>query len=165
MAEDSGEPPLLDDAHAAFLERGVVIAVASRNAGNVASTAHGYGCRVSPDRRRVTIFVAADAARALLDDIGATRSIAVVFSQPSTHRTIQLKGSDAAIVALAGGDGEAMSAHLEFMIAEMALIGFSEAHARAAWSIAPADAAAIAFTPAAAFVQTPGPRAGAPLGS
>ena len=31
----------------------------------------------------------------MLDDIAANGMIAVVFSQPSTHRTIQLKGTDA----------------------------------------------------------------------
>jgi len=157
--------PLLDDAHAAFVVGRVAIVAASRDAANVASVTKGYGCRLSADRRRVTVFVAADASRVLLDDVRVTRAVAVVFCQPSTNRSVQLKGFDAGEVALGPGDREAMAAHLEYMIEEMALVGFSEAHARASFGIGDRQVAAIAFTPSAAFVQTPGPRAGARLGA
>lgn len=157
--------PLLDDAHAAFVVGRVAIVAASRDAANVPSVTKAYGCRLSPNRRRVTIFVATDASRALLDDVRATRALAAVFCQPSTNRSFQLKGLDASEVPLAPGDREAMAAHLEYMIEELALIGFAEAHARASFGIGERAVAAIAFTPSAAFVQTPGPRAGTRLGA
>ena len=42
-------------------------------------------------------------------------------------------------------------------------LGFGEAFGRALVDCNPADLVAVAFTPKAAFRQTPGPNAGAPL--
>lgn len=163
LREAMTTPPVLDEAHAAFIQRGVAIAAASRDAGNIASVGHACGCRVSADRRRVTLFVAARASRALLDDVRTTGMIAAVFCEPSTNRTIQLKGLDAAVASLTAADTGVLPAYVESMVEQMALCGFSEAYARAAWGTSPEDLVAVTFTPTAAFVQTPGPRAGAPL--
>lgn len=156
--------PLLDDAHAAFIQRGVAIAVASRDRANVPCAAHACGCRVAADRRRVRVFVAARAAASLLAAVRETGAIAAVFSEPATERTIQLKGVDAEVMALTPDDAAAMPDYVDRMVEQMARVGFSEAYARTAWGVAPEQLVAVAFTPSAAFVQTPGPRAGAPLG-
>lgn len=85
----------LDEEIAAFIQGGVSIVVAGRNDALVGDVIRGCGCRVSADRRRVTVLVDPARSEALLDDITSNRMIAVVFSRPSTHRSIQLKGTDA----------------------------------------------------------------------
>jgi len=162
MTGASGAP--LDAAHAEFIQGGVSVILGTRNASMVPDAVRGCGCRVSPDRRRVTVFVDRERAAGLLDDLAASRAIAVVFSQPSTHRTIQLKGTDAAAVRIHASDRRLVAAHREAWIADLESIGYSRAFAEALWGDLPGALAAIAFTPSAAFQQTPGPAAGQPLG-
>jgi hypothetical protein len=88
--------------------------------------------------------------------------IAVVFSQPSTHQTIQLKGTDARVVRVTAEDRAAARKHLLGWSGDLERIGFDAPFAAALHGGA-GQLAAIRFTPAAAFQQTPGPAAGQPL--
>jgi hypothetical protein len=156
-------PPLLDAGHAAFVTGGVSIIAASTDAANVPSVERAIGCKVSADRRRVTIFVAASSARALVADIRRAGRVAVVFSDPPTHRALQLKGTDAEVVRVQPADHRVVAAYRAAFAAAIGSIGHPPELARAALACPPDEVVAIAFTPAAAFVQTPGPRAGAPV--
>ncbi len=160
MGESGRSPALIDADHAAFIQGGVSVIVASRNPSLVADVVRGCGCRVSRDRRRVTVLVEPGRASELLEDIRLTGTIAVVFSQPSTHRTIQLKGSDAGIVPVTAADRRVAERHLGAWVQELVSIGYTAEFAAAVRGRAEQGLAAIAFTPVAAFQQTPGPAAG-----
>ena len=136
---------------------------ASSGLASVPSLERAVGCKVSSDRRQVTIFVAATSARVLLEDVRRSGRIAVVFTEPSTHRTIQLKGKDAGIVPAVAADQGIVAAYTEAMVSVLARVGREEPVVRALLSYPREELRAIAFTPAAAFTQTPGPRAGTPL--
>jgi hypothetical protein len=164
MTGGTGTPAPLDPAQAAFIQGGVSVIVAGRDAALVADAVRGCGCRVSRDRRRVTVLVDRARAGTLLADVAANRMIAVVFSQPSTHLTIQLKGTDAAAVRVTPADHALATAHRAAWVEELRGIGYSREFAEAFWGRPPEMLAALAFTPAAAFQQTPGPGAGQPLG-
>ena len=152
--------PVLDAEHAAFIQGGVTISVSSRDEALHSSISRGVGCRVSADRTRVTLFLAGAGAQKLLRDIAATRTVAVCFSQPSTHRTIQLKGSDAALASVAPGDFDIIGRQLDARLGELVPIGYSDELCRAVFHAEPAEVVAVSFTPDAAFAQTPGPNAG-----
>jgi hypothetical protein len=156
-------PPLLDEDNAAFVQGGVSIVAASRDADLVPSTGRIAGCRVSADRRRVSVFVAATQAPALLADVRACRRIAVVFTRPTTHRTLQLKADDAVVRPATADEMELLPRHIEAFAIEIAALGYSGAQARALLACSEGDVQAIDFTPSAAFEQTPGPKAGTPL--
>ena len=161
---DAAEP-LLDADHAAFIQSGVSIVVASRDATNAPRVARALGCRVSADRRRVTVYLGAFQAAPLLAAIRAEGAIAVAFNLPSTHRAFQLKGTDAAAVPLDRSDVEHAQRYVDAFAADIGLLGYAEAYGRALLWFDPAELTGIAFTPAAAFEQTPGPRAGVRLGA
>jgi len=152
----------LDAGHAAFIQGPVSVIVASRNAELVADVVRGCGCRVSRDRRQVTVLIEPGRASTLLDDVATNGMIAVVFSQPSTHQTIQLKGTDARVVRVTAADRAAARQHLRDWSADLGRIGF-DAPFSAALHGGTGELAAIRFTPTAAFQQTPGPAAGQPL--
>jgi hypothetical protein len=156
-------PVAIDSTHLALMRGAASIHVASRNADNVASVARALGCRVADDVSRVTTFLWAAQARDVLADLQDCREVAVVFSRPSTHRTIQLKGEDACVGPLAPGDLERIGAYVEAFVQELSSIGYAEAIGRTLLAFDPADVVAVSFTPDAAFRQTPGPDAGAPL--
>ena len=159
MTGRKAQAPPLDADHAAFIQGGVSVVVATRNTERVADVVRGCGCRVARDRRRVTVLIEPSRAGTLFDDIARNGMIAVVFSQPSSHRTIQLKGSDARIVKVTPADRAIAARHLRDWTEELCRIGYTREFAGAVRGIAP-TLAAIAFTPTAAFQQTPGPGAG-----
>jgi hypothetical protein len=156
-------PPLLDEDHAAFIESAVSIIAASSDAVKVPSLERAIGCKVSADRRNVTIFMVVSSARRLLDDVGSSGRIAVVFSEPPSHRTIQLKGTDAAIVPVVPADRKLVEAYADAMVGVIGCMGYPEPLTRAMLACPADELVAVSFTPTAAFLQTPGPRAGTPL--
>ena len=89
--------------------------------------------------------------------------MAAVFSLPSSHRSVQLKGGDAEIGAPAAGDYENVGRYIEAFAREIEPHGFSAAMARALLAVEADDLITLSFTPSAAFSQTPGPGAGEPL--
>lgn len=153
----------LDPEHAVFIQGGVSIIAAARDADRETTVSRAFGCRVSDDRRQITVFVSAAQSGALLAGVRQNGAIAVVFSQPTSHRAIQLKGTDASVVPLAGDDPHRLVAYRERLAAQVAPLGFSDVFVRTFLNVAPGDVVAISFTPSAAFSQTPGPKAGAPL--
>ncbi|HSD55481.1 MAG TPA: hypothetical protein VLC47_15045 [Burkholderiales bacterium] len=56
----------------------------------------------------------------LLRDLRDTGTIAAVFTQPSTRRTIQLKGTDAASGPLEPGDTALIEANIAALVRDMA---------------------------------------------
>ena len=155
---------LLDEAAAAFLHRpGIAITAASRDERNVPRIARCLGCRVSADRRKITVLFAASQYEAFSEALAASKAIAVVFSLPSTHRALQLKGSDATVDALAPGDVELFTRHVDAFVEELGSLGYAREVIRASHACEAAEVRTASFTPTAAFEQTPGPDAGAPL--
>jgi hypothetical protein len=156
--------PVLDAEHAAFVQRpGISITAASRTAANLPQLGRALGCRIAPDRGRVTILLPADQYAPLAQALRESRAIAVVFSEPATHRTIQLKGEDAAIEPVIEGDAERAARWSEDFVAGLAALGYSAQMVRSFLWCDPTGLVAVGFTPQAAFEQTPGPQAGMPL--
>jgi hypothetical protein len=154
---------LIDAQRAQFVSGGVSIIAASRGPDNWPAVARAAGSRVSSDGRRITLFVAASQGPALLQAVRATGAISAVFSQPSTHRTIQMKGDDAAVGALESGDLDLIGRYADAFVAEVCPLGYTEALVRALIWAPDEDFVAVCFTPTSAFDQTPGPRAGTRL--
>lgn len=154
----------LDPEHAAFIQGGVSVVVSTRNMALIPNVVRGCGCRVSRDRRRVTVLVENSRSGTIVDDVRANGMVAVVFSQPSTHRTLQLKGVDATVADGTAADLRTSRRHLEAWLADMQRLGYDPAFVRAVRGEG-TDLAAINFSVSAAFEQTPGPAAGRRLGS
>jgi hypothetical protein len=160
MPRRKSDPPLLDATRAAFLGGPVAINLASHDAAQVPSIARAFGCKVSADRREVVVFLSQRRSQAILRDLAAGAPIAVVFSRPRTHETLQLKGARGRILPLGPGDREIMRACGAAFSAEIIALGHSESFSHALMAPADDEAVAVAFTPEAVFEQTPGPRAG-----
>jgi hypothetical protein len=155
--------PLIDEAQAAFMQGGVSISAASCGAQPFPSLCRALACRVFADRRQLTVMVSKAQAAALLADVQCNGRLALVCSQPSTHRTIQIKGDDAQVLAPDADDLRAVAMHRNAFVAEVVPLGFAEPLVRLLLTCPEQDIVAIRFTPNAAFNQTPGPRAGAVL--
>lgn len=155
-------PPLIGPEQVALIERRVSIIVGSRDADNRPHVMRAVGCRLAADLRRITVFLSASTSAQVLADLRSNALIAVVFSEPSTHRTVQFKGSDALVAPIEPGDEAVVDRYLRSFIQEISLIGFPEnvAHSILGHS---GDLVAVHFTPLTGFEQTPGPTAGQAL--
>ena len=156
-------PAPIDDTVAAFLAGRRSIIVASRNAANRPSLMRAVGMRLSARRDEVSVLLARSQSTQLLADLAASGSVAVVFSEPSTHRTLQLKGVNARIEAPTEADLAVIAPYADNLAAELTSVGIEERLARAMIAIDAADAVAVRFTPTEIYDQTPGPKAGAAL--
>ncbi len=154
---------VVDAAQAAFMQGGVSISAASCGARPFPSVCRALACSVSEDRRLLTVVVARSCAQELLDDVGHSGRIAVVFSQPSTHRTIQVKGDHARPGMPDASLVEAVRTHSDAFVDEVVPLGFAAPLVRSLLDFPDDDFVAITFIPNAAYDQSPGPRAGAPL--
>ena len=159
------EAALIDPELAAFLQRGVSVHVSSRGPTNIPNLVRGIGCRVSADRRQVTAFVLASQCGALLAELAMNGAISFVATLPSTHRTVQLKGTDAKAGPPLPGDEALVARERAALVEDLVGVGYAPEMPRTLLGGDWAEAMAITFTPTAAFVQTPGPGAGTPLGA
>lgn len=155
---------MLDAEQAAFIQGGVSILVAGRDPDNLPRLARAFGCRVSEDRRVLTVLLARYQSAGLLAAMRANRAVAVVYTLPSTHRSLQLKGDDATIGPIVPGDVERAQAYADSFAGELLSHGHTEAFCRALLWLDPGELVAVSFTPSVAFDQTPGPRAGERIG-
>jgi len=155
--------PVINADHIAFMQSGISINVAACDRHNMPSQVRAFGCRISPDGLRATVFVPASRAAAVLADIRGNGAIAVVFSKPSTNYTIQIKGHDADISNPTDADLLLVQTYRAAFARELEPLGHTLEFTHALLNCPPSDIVALSFTPTEAFSQTPGPKAGESL--
>ena len=156
-------PFRIDPDLARFLTGGVSINAGSAAEDGTPSLCRALGCRVAPAGDRVAVFFSSRQAADLLQDVARSRALAVVFSEPPTHRTLQLKGRDAQVEPLTDGDLARVEAYRAAFAQCLAFLGFTETLVRTLLDCPDADLVALTFTPQAAFNGTPGAQAGTAL--
>lgn len=160
---EASVPSLLAD-HLAFLRPGLSINVGSCDEAGYPSLCRALGFDLQPSTGRLTVFLPFPQAGPLLRDLRSMGRIAVVFSEPATHRTLQFKGVDAQ-VAPAGPEAAARVAQcIEAFVAVLEPLGYSPLAIRTLLACEPGEITAVTFTPVQVFDQTPGPQAGAQVG-
>lgn len=162
MPDDARRPLRLSAEHLALLEQGVGVSVASRDAQCLPDLVRAVGHRIEPSGE-VAVFLSGTDGAGVLENLRANGAIAVVFSQPTTHRTLQLKAGRVAISAASAADFRTVERCRAAMASELARAGFGGAFARQLLHLEPEHLVAVRFVPETAFDQTPGPKAGAPL--
>jgi hypothetical protein len=152
---------LLDEGLCAFVAGGVSIGIGTRDDRMRPHAVRAVGGR--HDGARIVLFVPRRQGRRVLEDVAANGRISVVFSQPSTHRTVQLKGRDARIEPLGPGDRELALAYRDALGRDLARVGYPEGLAVVLLEGLDEEVDAVVFTPDEGYDATPGPKAGSPL--
>jgi hypothetical protein len=157
-------PPLLRDPElAAFLrQEGLSLMAGSCGADLRPSVIRALGCEFGLDDT-VRLFVSQVQAAPLLAHVRETGRLAAVFTRPSTHRTVQLKGADARAEPVSEADLAIVARYRDQLVAELEPLGLAPALVRALLTCPDQDVVAIRFTPNEAYSQTPGPDAGRAL--
>lgn len=160
MANSPDTSALLRPEDETFIQQGISICVASRDVRHVPSISRALACRVNEDGR-LTLILSRSQSAQLIRDLERFAQIAVVFTQPSTHRSLQIKGSDARVASAGPSDRDLVVKTEQAFVAELAKIGFPAESVRPMFACAEEDLCVVTFTPADIFTQTPGPGAGA----
>jgi hypothetical protein len=154
---------LFDAELAEFMQRGISLNLAGCGADLAPSIARAVGCRIDPGRTSVRLLVSQAQAACVLADVRDNGKLAVVFSEPATHRTVQLKAVDAVVEAAGADDIATVARYRDAFVAHVEPLGHPAPAIRALLACPDSDLCAIRFTPTAAFSQTPGAGAGQAL--
>ncbi len=156
----AGRPGLLSAEHVALIASGVSTIVASRNAQQQPSLMRAVGASITPQGEQITVYLNRVSARQVLDDLHDTGHIAVVFSEPYSHRTVQVKASRVQLRSAEPEDATLLQRYLAAMEVQLQRIGFGAHCTRTMLAHRLEDVVAVTFTPEQAYDQTPGPQAG-----
>lgn len=159
----TGRPGLLSGDHIALIASGVSTIVASRDAMHRPSLMRAVGATITPDGNRITIYLNRSSSARLLHDLQTTGQIAVVFSEPYSHRTVQVKATQVQQRPVQDSDTALLDRYLQAMEGQLQRIGIAPHCTRVMLARLPGQLVAVEFTPEQAYDQTPGPQAGARL--
>lgn len=157
-------PSWLSADDAEFITKGLSITLASRDLRHVPSIARALACRISADAQQLVVLLSRRQSADLLRDVAACGQLAVVITEPSSHRTLQLKGRDALIKALEADDLTVLAASQANFAADILPMGFDESFTRRLYAFEAADLCRLVMTPTDVFQQTPGVDAGQRIG-
>lgn len=145
-----------------FIESGVSIIVGVAGADGKARTGRAIAARLT-EKGALRLIYPEEGNAALTEAASRGGLIAVAFSAPLSHRTIQLKGAPCRPDKLGQADHDAVSRQADAFAAILSAIGYPSSFAEAYCDYRTSPLQVLVFPPLAAFEQTPGPGAGRPL--
>ena len=146
-----------------MMAKGVSLMLCSCDPALTPSVMRAVGSRIEDEGRRITAYLGRAQAAQLLADIASSGRLAAVFSQPSTHLTLQFKSRRIRIREPRPDDQPHIERYRRSMEQEVAAVGFAPIYVQALLAYAPDDLVAVEFEPDEAYNQTPGAQAGSPL--
>lgn len=152
---------ILSEYLCAFVQSGVSISLSAASEARVPYVTKVQGCRISNDRRRITLFASRTASADVIRCVEANRIVTAVFSMPPSHETYQIKGHEPRLESLLPGDMQLLLSYRKAFAKEIESFGFPAHFSDTLFDFPEEDLVAISFEPAAVFDQTPGPKAGA----
>src|SRR4051812_29894624 len=151
---------MIDRELAAFLQEGVGIHIATRNAALQPNGARAIAVTVEPDGEHFVVYVARAAAARVLPDLQANGQAAIGFGRPIDDRACQVKGVFTGVRDATEDERAKVLEQWDGFLGSLETIGIPRAVLKT-WVTWPA--VAIRLRANALFNQTPGPDAGAPL--
>ena len=150
----------IDPALVEFLNSGVVLGCASRDARLVPRSVWPVGIRVEPGGEEVTIYLPVTTAGEVVANLRDNRRIAVVATGPADHRAVQLKGPVLEIRPAADDERSHTDHYRAALARTLEPLGVPRT---IILRIQHWPAHAVRFRVEHLFVQTPGPAAGQPF--
>lgn len=145
---------------AAFVQSGISVTVAVRDANLRPDGARAWAVKVHEDGTHLTVYLYAKSAPALLAKLAEHPEIALDIDAPTTHRACQLKGVLTGSRRAKASERALVEQQVEGFLTELETIGIPRA-LTAGWLYWPGVAFEVRVSEV--FEQTPGPGAGEPL--
>lgn len=154
-------PVPLSPEQAAFLQGPVSINVAATGSDGWPLVCRAQGCVVARDRRSVTLLLSARQAGAVLAALAVNPAIAVVFSRPASHATLQIKARGVNRVPFTAAHRACHAQYSSHLGEELGGLGYgSDLVHGLKLMLSSSDLLALRLSPEVIFDQTPGPDAG-----
>lgn len=147
----------LPEGFAEFLESGVSISIATRDAELAPDGTRVLAVKVDDDGVHVTAFLTARTAGPILQNLEANGQVALCFDRPSDSRACQLKGVFADSRRCRPAERVEIERQVSGFFSDLEMIGVPSAFL-SGWVRWPA--VAVRFRVTDVFHQTPGPGAG-----
>jgi len=144
-----------------FCQQGVGVILATCADGHPIA-GRGFACRID-EAGTVRILLRRTGHGAFLTALRSGAPIAATFTEPTRHRSIQLKGTGARETPATVADGMALAVQSREFRDRLMAIKYTEVMSNGYSFADPEDIVAVDFVPDEAFVQTPGPSAGSAL--
>ena len=151
---------MIDKHLAAFLQEGVGIHIATRNAALQPNGTRALAVTVESDGLHVVVYAAEVAAARVLPDLEDNAQIAIGFGRPTDDRACQVKGIVIGTRVATEDERSVVAAQWDGFLGSLEQIGIPRVATRT-WVTWPAVAIRVRVN--ALFDQTPGPGAGAPI--
>lgn len=161
-ARAAGRRAALSDEVASFIESGVSIVVAVVGPARRALSGRALAARVMPDAT-IRVIYPEEGNAALTASARTGGPIAVTFSAPLSHRTLQIKGFSSRIEDLEAEDMASVRQQGGAFAAILVTVGHSPAFVQAFSDYLSTTLLVLSFPAEEAFEQTPGPGAGRSL--
>jgi len=150
----------LDAIHVELIEGGAGMFVASRDQRMIPSMSWVLACRIGEMRDTLTLILNRSESAALLADVRRSGVVSAVFSVPSTHQTIQVKGSLLGIREAEPQDVEAIERATRAFADDLAPLGFGFEYAACLNTVETGGLVALQYRVEQVYDQTPGATAG-----
>jgi len=108
----------------------------------------------------VRVLVASDEGAKVLPSIRDTGHVAVTLGEPQTHRTLHLKGRNAAVVPVGAELNALLESRYQAFAAQVVPLGFKVESIHPWYMVPEGMLMSVCFTISGAWNQTPGPGAG-----
>jgi len=148
---------MLPEEHVTFVESGVSVLVGTRDAHLKPFGMRGVGAKVHADRKTLTIFLPTPTSVRALENLRDNGRIAITFTRPIDHRSMQLKGKAIAFREANEDERPLLESWVEGWARHLEVVGLPRALG-SRLTFWPAMAVDVAIE--ASFHQTPGPSAG-----
>lgn len=143
-----------------FIESGASLSAASRDRRYLPSVARVLACKAAADGHTLRICLAKSQASQLVQDALDSDQLALVISDPPTHRTWQIKGDTVSVLAITAEDSQHIETHIDAFANLLTPLNYSRAFCLALYEHQAEDLVCLKFHARELFEQTPGPNAG-----
>lgn len=147
----------LSEELAEFIESGVSMLVATRDAALRPHVLRAVGAVVGRDRTSLTVYLNREVAQRALANLRDNGKIALTTSRPYDHRGVQIKGSMLGVRDGTEHDRAPQERYLAGFVEALYIVGLPRALMR---QLRIFPSVAVTFAVEDIFVQTPGPGAG-----
>lgn len=145
----------------AFLQKNLAIDAAITNASGQPLLARGLAAKIVG--HQLLVFIDRQLGKALLDQIAQNQNIAIALCWPTAEEAIQIKGQFDCFAPVTNNDLALIKKHCDGFVDDVSQNGYERTILQAYKHFEPDNIVALALTPSAIFVQTPGAQAGSSL--
>ncbi|HEX5658321.1 MAG TPA: pyridoxamine 5'-phosphate oxidase family protein [Polyangiales bacterium] len=140
-----------------FIAQGVSLLVGTCDASQAPHAMRAVGIRIHDDRRHATVYLPEVTSRHTVTDVAVNPRVAVLVSQPTDHRSFQMKGSVTKVSPAGEPDRALIEAYLGQFGRQLETVGmpFDVVSLLSRW-----PAIALELQLEELYLQTPGPGAG-----